>query len=92
MSEETKKMKPKRPTAAKRRIQDEKKKLVNKKIKSRINSATRSFDEGLKAKDTAGTEKNLSALFSLLDRAYKKGIYKLGKVSRLKSKYSARAK
>ena len=92
MSEEAKKMKPKRPTAMKRRLQDEKKRLVNKQIKSRIGSATRSFDESVKANDGESVKKNLSSVFSLLDRAYKKGIFKINKVSRLKSKFAARAK
>jgi len=85
MAEEKEKKKKKRPTAEKRGIQNEKKQLRNQMMKSKIKTAVRQF----------GTKKEpaqLSAVFSLLDKALKIGLYKKNKVNRLKSKFASAAK
>ena len=80
---EEKKGKPRRPTAKKRDIQNEKKRLRNRIFKSRVKTAARIFE-------TESSEGNLKSLYSLLDKGVKRGIYKLNKASRLKSKLSAK--
>lgn len=71
--------KKKRPTADKRLLQDAKKRLQNRIFKSRVRTATRTFEEG-KSNET------LSPLISLLDKGVKRGVYKPNKAARLKSK------
>ncbi len=83
MAEEKEKVKTKRPTALKRDIQSAKRQLENRALKSRIGTAIRNFEEN------ASREK-WSDLQALLDKGIKKGIFKLNKVSRLKSKFSSK--
>lgn len=94
MAEETPKKetktKSKRPTAAKRVLQNQKQALLNKSFKSRAKTTFRSFEEALEKKDASIPQK-LNAVFSLLDKGVKKKIYKLNKVSRLKAKFTAKA-
>jgi small subunit ribosomal protein S20 len=92
MAEEEKKKRVKRPTAQKRQLQDEKKRLYNKVLKSRVRTATRSLEEAIKAKDDAAKQTSLSAIHSLLDKGQKTGIYKRNKVCRIKSKFALSAK
>lgn len=75
------------PTALKRHKQDIKKNLTNRMWKSRIHTARSAF-----AETTNETEKKslLNSLYSLLDKAAKNGIFKKNKVSRLKSRLSAK--
>ncbi|HRW58987.1 MAG TPA: 30S ribosomal protein S20 [Chlamydiales bacterium] len=89
MAEETKK-KPKKPTALKREIQNEKKKKNNKAFKSQVHTAMRSLKEahGQKENEEILKEK-LSTVYSLLDKGVKKHIFKKNKAARLKSKYSS---
>lgn len=84
---DAKKKKPKLPTALKRRKQDEKKALRNKVVKSKIHTARVKFD-----KETAEDNKKtlLKTLFSLIDKAVKKGVYKRNKADRLKSRLHAK--
>lgn len=85
---EEKKAKTKRPTALKRDIQNEKKRAHNRSFKSKVKTAIRSL-EG--EKNETETKARLNSVFSLLDKGVKMGIYKLNKVSRLKSKFSRNA-
>lgn len=87
--EETKKTK--RPTALKRDIQNEKKKLINKTFKSRVRTATRSFDSALEAKDKEMTQEKLSAVYSAIDKGVKKGIFKRNKADRMKARATKKA-
>ncbi len=78
----------KKPTALKRRKQDDKKHLRNRTWKRRIQTARAQFE-----KETAGEEKTslLQTLYSLLDKAVKNSIIKKNKASRLKSRFSKKA-
>lgn len=87
--EETKKVK--RPTAQKRDLQNKKRRLNNKIYKSRVRTAIRSFQESLVKGDEALTKGKLDEVYSILDKCAKKGIFKLNKVSRTKSRLAARA-
>jgi small subunit ribosomal protein S20 len=81
----------KRPTALKRDLQNSKRRLINKTYKSRARTAIRRFDESLTKGDQAVSTATLNEVYSILDKCAKKGIYKLNKVSRTKSRLAARA-
>lgn len=83
MAEEKKAAKTKRPTAKKRDIQNAKRRLINRSFKSRVKTAVKTFEN-------EKNETNLNLLYALLDKGVKRGIYKLNKASRLKSRFSAK--
>ncbi len=88
MAAEEKKQKKKLPTAQKRILQDQKKQLVNRMFKSRIRTAMRSFEESLKEKNAENLTKDLNSVYSLVDKAVKKNIYKVNKAKRIKSRHA----
>lgn len=92
MAKEEKKeeKKVKRPTALKRDLQNEKRRLRNKAYKSRVRTAMRTFEEAIKKGDTLITEAKLNEAYSLLDKCVKVGVFKLNKASRTKSRLAAR--
>lgn len=81
----------KRPTAQKRDLQNEKKRVANKIYKSRVRTAIRSFQDSIEKNDGPETNQKLNEVYSLLDKCAKKGIFKLNKVSRTKSRLAALA-
>jgi len=87
---EQKKAKVKRPTAEKRDIQHEKRRLLNRSFKSRIRTAMSSFEKVVSEKKEQEAQAQLKTLYSLLDKAVKRGIYKVNKASRLKSQFAAK--
>jgi small subunit ribosomal protein S20 len=89
--EEAVKAKEKRPTPLKRDLQNEKRRLRNKSFKSSVRSAIRLFDEAIPKGDEAVVKKHLDAVYSLMDKGVKRGVYKLNKASRTKSRLAARA-
>ena len=78
MATQEKSKKTKRPTALKRDIRNAKRQEINKAFKSKIRTTVRSLEEG--NKDA------LPAVYSVLDRAVKRGIYKQNKANRLKAR------
>lgn len=92
MAEETKeKKKEKRPSAQKRDLQSEKRRLINRDFKSQVRTAIRALEEGLPKKDAALTKKHLSEIYSLMDKGVKKGIFKANKANRSKARLAAHA-
>lgn len=89
--EEAKTAKVKRPTPLKRDAQNEKRRLQNKTFKSNIRSAVRKFEDVLPKGDEAAIREQLSAVYSLMDKGVKRGIFKLNKASRTKARLTARA-
>ena len=87
---ETKK-KAKRPTAQKRDIQNEKKRLANRVFKSQVRTAIRNFEDAVAKKDEGQIKDALSTVYGMMDKGVKKGIYKLNKASRTKSRLAAKA-
>lgn len=85
-----KKAKPKRPSAKKRDIQNEKRRLRNRAFKSQVKTMVRAFEKDLTEKKEDDAKARLNTLYSLLDKGVKRGIYKLNKASRLKGKFSGR--
>lgn len=81
----------KRPTALKRDLQNKKRRLNNKVYKSRVRTAIRAFQDSVAKGDQAVTSEKLNEVYSILDKCAKKGVFKLNKVSRTKSRLAARA-
>lgn len=82
--------KTKRPTALKRDLQNEKRRLNNRVYRSRVRTAIRALDESLVKGDQAVTTEKLNEAYSILDKCAKKGVFKVNKVSRTKSRLAAR--
>lgn len=83
--------KERRPQAEKRAIQSEKRRLINKNFKSSVRTAIRKFEEELAKGDAVVTKKNLSEVYSLMDKGVKRGVYKLNMASRTKARLTAKA-
>ena len=83
--------KAKRPTALKRDLQNEKRRMNNRIYKSRVRTAIRAFQESVTKGDQSATTEKLNEVYSILDKCAKKGIFKVNKVSRTKSRLAARA-
>ena len=62
-------------SAAKRHRQNEKRRLRNRKIRSRVKNMTREFFESLDKGPKEKAEENYSRLESLIDRASSKGVF-----------------
>lgn len=82
--------KTKRPTALKRDIQSEKRRLINKSFKSEMRSVMRALDEALVAKDPKAIEVAFNDVQSGLDKGVKRGIFKPNKASRTKARIKAK--
>lgn len=90
MAEEKKEnVKVKRPTALKRDIQNEKRRLENRSFKARVTTAIRSLEKEIAVKAPTAKEK-LQELQALIDKGAKKGIFKMNKASRLKSRFTSK--
>lgn len=79
MAEEKAVKKEKRPTPIKRHEQSLRRKARNRSTKSRILNAVRSFRQ-------APATEQLNPLYSLLDKAVKKGVISINKAARMKSR------
>lgn len=75
-----------RPTALKRDMQSEKRRLANSAFKAEVNTAIRSLKATAKKGEKAALSEKLSAVYSLLDKGVKTGVFKLNKASRDKSR------
>lgn len=91
MAEEAEKKKTRRPTALKRDIQSEKRRLINKSFKAKVRSATRLFEEAMNARTKESIQSTLNDVYSLMDKGVKRGVYKLNKASRTKARMAAKA-
>ncbi len=88
MAEEktTQKLPKKAATAKKRLKQDKAQQKINKSFKKRLRTARNTFEKA-SAEDKQSA---LNIIYALYDRALKRGIYKIGKVSRMKSRYTSK--
>ena len=85
------KKKTKRPTALKRDIQNKKRRMENRVFKSSVRTAIRRFEDCLVKGDAATINESLSAVYSLMDKGVKKGVFKTNKASRTKARLAAKA-
>lgn len=84
MAKEEKK-KTKRPTAQKRDIRNNKRRMLNKSFKSKVRTVMRSFEEALKGEDKDQVQSTLNSVYSMMDKGVKKGIFKKNKAARIKA-------
>lgn len=82
----TKKAKVKTPTAKKRDLQNEKKRILNKGFRSQVSTAIK---QAISA-DAEQITGKLSAVYSLMDKGVKKGVFKKNKANRFKSRITKR--
>ena len=85
MADTKKTAKVKKPSALKRDIQSEKNRMRNKTYKAMVNTAIKSFQQSLTQKEGANTAEKLQAVYSLMDKGVKKGIFPKNKASRTKA-------
>lgn len=76
----------KRPTCAKRQLQNEKKRFRNKSVRSEVKTETKSFFKIVDGKDQKLANTTLNDMYSLVDKAVKKGVLKKNKGSRIKAR------
>lgn len=91
MAEEKAEVKQRRPTAKKRDLQSNRRQLRNKAFKAKTKTAIRRFEEAIEQKDENVAKERLSHVYSLMDKGVKRGVYKLNKASRTKSRLTAKA-
>jgi small subunit ribosomal protein S20 len=89
--EQQPKKKEKRSTALKRDLQSEKRRLSNKTYKSRVRTSIRAFQESISKGDSVVTTAKLNEAYSILDKCVQKGVFKLNKAARTKSRLAAKA-
>ena len=83
--------KTKQPSARKRDLQGEKKRVRNKSYRASVLTSVRALEASLSQKDSPEALKSkLSAIYSMMDKGVKKGIYKPNKAARTKARLTAR--
>ncbi|MCX6986975.1 MAG: 30S ribosomal protein S20 [Chlamydiae bacterium] len=88
MAADKKKTPERRPSALKRDIQSERRRLRNKTYKSTVSSAIKSFQTSLSQPDAVATKEKFQVVCSLMDKGVKKGIFPKNKANRTKSNLS----
>lgn len=78
--------KAKRPTALKRDLQNEKRRLINKSFKSVVRTTLRDFDASIATKDKEKIQSSLNNVFSIMDKGVKRGVFKINKAARTKAR------
>src|SRR5512147_3202578 len=84
--------KERKPSALKRDAQSLKRNVRNRSFKAKVTTAVRSFQESVTQKDSPAAKTKLNDIYSLMDKGVKKGIYKLNKANRVKSRLHALTK
>lgn len=83
--------KTKRPSALKRDLQSEKRRLNNRSFRSSVLTAIRSLEGALaKKEDSEKIQSQLRDIYSIVDKGVKRGVFKPQKAARTKSRLSAR--
>ena len=83
--------KTKRPSALKRDLQNEKRRLRNRSYRSSVQTAIRGLNTSLTQKEPGDAVKTkLDAIYSLMDKGVKKGVFKAQKAARTKSRLANR--
>lgn len=82
----------KRPSALKRNLQSQKRRQRNRSLQASILTAIRGFESSLAQKQAPeAVKEKLNLVYSLVDKAVKKGVYKPQKAARTKSRLTARS-
>ncbi|MBB64337.1 MAG: 30S ribosomal protein S20 [Waddliaceae bacterium] len=85
------KKKTKRPTAEKRMIQNQKRREINRRFKSTVRTGVKSFLKAVAAQDASAIQESLNTVYSLMDKAVKRGVFRKNKGSRIKARCAAKA-
>ncbi len=81
----------KKPSALKRDLQSEKKRLRNRSYRASVLTSIRTLEGSLTQKDAPEAVKTkLNAIYSLMDKGVKSGIFKPNKAARTKARLTAR--
>ena len=81
----------KKPSALKRDLQSEKTRLRNRSYRASVLTSIRSFESSLTQKEAPEAVKTkLSAIYSLMDKGVKTGVFKPNKAARTKARLAAR--
>lgn len=81
----------KRPSALKRDLQSEKRRLANRSFRASVLTAVRLLETALSKKESEEDIKTkLQQIYSLMDKGVKKGVFKSNKAARTKSRLSSR--
>lgn len=81
----------KRPSAEKRVLTSKKRALINQSFKSKIKTLIKKFELALKSGDQSSITSGLQLVYSVTDRAVKRGIFKHNKAARIKSRATLKA-
>ncbi len=92
MAEEKKVVKVKLATAKKRILQSDRCNQRNRSYKAKVTTTMRSFKESIDKKDSPSAQANLAAVFSLMDKGVKTGVFKENKAGRVKSRLTQLAR
>ncbi|NGX45904.1 MAG: 30S ribosomal protein S20 [Chlamydiae bacterium] len=87
---EEKKFPKKTPTAKKRDLQNAKRRAHNRTLKSRVATTIRFFEKTVSEKNVEAAKTQLHQVFALIDKGVNKGLFKLNKAARMKSKCASR--
>ncbi len=81
------------PSAKKRDLQSEKRRLRTRSYRAGVLTAIRNYTTSIEKKESPEVVKaKLNEVCSLMDKGVKKGVYKLNKAARTKSRLTLRAK
>lgn len=90
-AKEKKEGKVKKPSALKRDLQSEKRRLRNRSYRASVLTSIRSLESSLNQKEAPEVLKTkLNAIYSLMDKGVKSGVFKPQKAARTKSRLTAR--
>ncbi len=84
--------KAKRPTALKRDMQNEKRRLANRAYKAKVSTAIRALRTSDQQGNQDQVKENLTTIYSLIDKGVKTGVFNHNKAARDKSRLSLRIK
>lgn len=83
--------KTKRPSALKRDLQNEKRRLRNRSYRASVLTSIRGLEQAIAQKEaTDSIQSKLNTIYSLMDKGVKKGVFKPQKAARTKSRLNAR--
>jgi len=86
---EEKKKKQKKPTAIKRILQSDRRNQRNTQLKSRVKTALKDLKKSIEMKESKEIiSKKMNLIYSLMDKAVKKKVFKKNKANRIKSRCS----
>lgn len=83
--------KTRQPSALKRDLQNEKRRLRNRSYRASVLTSIRSLESAVSQKETPeAVKEKLNTIYSLMDKGVKKGVYKPNKAARTKARLAAR--